>query len=94
MNLLFVCLGSPKQELWLLAHHRALPPLVAVCAGAGIDFISGAARRAPLMWRRAGFEWLYRLLHEPRRLAPRYLIRDPAFLGVAVRALRDKSGAR
>lgn len=61
-NLLFVCLGSPKQEKWIAEHLETFPPLVAVCAGAGIDFLSGARRRAPLMWQRAGFEWLYRLL--------------------------------
>ena len=89
-NLLFVCLGSPKQEKWIAEHLERFPPLVAVCAGAGIDFLSGARRRAPATWQRAGFEWLYRLLQEPRRLGHRYLIRDSAFLPLALRELWAK----
>jgi N-acetylglucosaminyldiphosphoundecaprenol N-acetyl-beta-D-mannosaminyltransferase len=86
-NVLFVCLGAPKQEKWIAAHLDTLPPVVAVCAGAAVDFYSGATRRAPLLWQRLGFEWLYRLLHEPRRLGPRYLGRDWAFVGIAARDL-------
>jgi N-acetylglucosaminyldiphosphoundecaprenol N-acetyl-beta-D-mannosaminyltransferase len=66
-RLLFVGLGSPRQELWLAEH------LVATGAGAGIgvggsfDVLSGRVTRAPYLWRRFGAEWLYRLLRDPRR---------------------------
>jgi N-acetylglucosaminyldiphosphoundecaprenol N-acetyl-beta-D-mannosaminyltransferase len=86
-NILFVCLGAPKQETWAAAHLSELPPLVAIGAGASVDYLSGATRRAPVGWQRLGLEWLFRLLQEPRRLWRRYLIRDAAFLGIAARDL-------
>jgi len=68
-RILFVGLGSPQQELWIQA---ALPSLttVAVCQGVGgtIDVLAGRAKRAPLIWRRAYLEWLYRLLNDPSRI--------------------------
>jgi len=91
-DLLLVALGSPKQERWI---HRALPrlrPAVAVAVGASLDFLAGRVRRAPGWMSRAGLEWLYRLWQEPRRLAVRYLWKDPRFLGVLLRsALRPRA---
>ncbi len=86
-NILFLGIGSPKQERWISTHLPELPPLVAVCVGSAIEFLSGLKSRAPAAWQRLGLEWLYRLLQEPRRLAPRYLVRDPAFLVIAAREL-------
>lgn len=66
-NLLFVGLGSPRQEFWL-AENLAL---TGCCAGVGVggsfDVISGRVQRAPHLWRRLNLEWLYRLLREPQR---------------------------
>jgi len=68
----FVALGAPKQELFAnLAVSRA-PHVMFVCIGAALDFIAGASRRAPTLWQRAGLEWAWRVLQEPRRLAARY----------------------
>jgi N-acetylglucosaminyldiphosphoundecaprenol N-acetyl-beta-D-mannosaminyltransferase len=67
-DILFVALGSPKQEQWL---QRWLPELnVKVCQGIGgtLDTIVGRVKRAPLSWQKMGLEWLYRLLHEPSRI--------------------------
>jgi N-acetylglucosaminyldiphosphoundecaprenol N-acetyl-beta-D-mannosaminyltransferase len=86
-NILFVCLGTPKQEKWISAHLQDLPPLVALCVGAAVDFAAGNIRRAPSIVRWLGLEWLYRLLREPRRLWRRYLVRDMAFARYAVRDL-------
>jgi N-acetylglucosaminyldiphosphoundecaprenol N-acetyl-beta-D-mannosaminyltransferase len=66
-DILFVALGSPKQEEWL---HRWLPELnVKVCQGIGgtLDTIVGKVKRAPLGWQRLGLEWFYRLLRQPSR---------------------------
>lgn len=67
-NVLFVGLGSPRQELWILQY---LPQLrhVRVCQGVGgtFDVISGRVRRAPVLFRRANLEWFYRLITDPRR---------------------------
>lgn len=67
-NILFVGLGSPRQELWM---EKYLPELrhVRVCQGVGgtFDVISGRVRRAPALFRRANLEWFYRLITQPRR---------------------------
>jgi N-acetylglucosaminyldiphosphoundecaprenol N-acetyl-beta-D-mannosaminyltransferase len=91
-DLVLVCLGAPKQEIFCDQHFRELAPAVMVCVGAGIDFIAGTARRAPRWISRSGLEWLYRLAQEPRRLAGRYLLRDPQFVAILARQiLSDRS---
>ena len=86
-DLVFVCLGSPRQELWV--HQRAdrLPPAVYLGLGAAIDFAAGRSARAPLIWQRFGFEWLYRLVHDWERLWKRYLINDVRFIAVGASEL-------
>ena len=67
-DILFVALGSPKQELWM---ERYLPDLnVKVCQGVGgtFDVIAGRAKRAPLIFQRNHLEWFYRLLQQPTRI--------------------------
>lgn len=67
-DILFIALGSPKQEEWL---NRWLPELkIKVCQGIGgtLDTIVGKVKRAPLGWQRLGLEWLYRLVHQPSRI--------------------------
>ena len=76
--LIFLALGMPQQEI--LARHIADHPQargVGLCIGASIDFLTGKQRRAPLWVQKAGFEWLHRLLSDPRRLARRYLVECP-----------------
>ncbi len=76
--LIFLAVGMPQQEI--LACHIADHPQargVGLCIGASIDFLTGEQRRAPVWVQKAGLEWLYRLLSDPRRLASRYLIECP-----------------
>lgn len=87
-HLTFVCLGSPKQEFWFARWQDELPPGVYVGAGAAADFLAGVFRRAPRILQVLGLEWAWRLAQEPRRLAHRYLVKGPRFLGVALRSLR------
>lgn len=68
----FVLLGAPKQELFAARAQRQGLKCCFVCVGAAADFLSGRATRAPKGFRRFGVEWLWRLMSEPRRLAPRY----------------------
>lgn len=82
---LCVGLGAPKQELWMQAHRAELPATVLVGVGAGIDITAGRFRTAPAWMTRWGFEWLFRLAQEPRRLAQRYLVDDPWILWWAIR---------
>ncbi len=68
-QILFVAYGPPQQELWIARNAARLAPRVAVAMGVGgtFDTLAGIAPRAPEWIRRAGFEWTYRLLREPRR---------------------------
>jgi N-acetylglucosaminyldiphosphoundecaprenol N-acetyl-beta-D-mannosaminyltransferase len=84
-DLVLVALGTPKQEIFCDEVQEVLAPAVLVGIGAGIDFVAGTARRAPRWVSTVGFEWAYRLIHEPRRLAGRYLLRDPEFLAICAR---------
>ena len=74
----FLAIGSPQQEIIAQklkerGHARGL----ALCVGAAINYMTGIERRAPQWMQRTGFEWLFRLLQNPRRMAKRYLVRGP-----------------
>jgi N-acetylglucosaminyldiphosphoundecaprenol N-acetyl-beta-D-mannosaminyltransferase len=87
-RVLFVGLGTPKQERWMAAHKGL--PMVMLGVGAAFDFLSGRKRQAPPALQRLGLEWLYRLVHEPRRLWRRYLYRNPRFVALfAAQLLRQ-----
>lgn len=75
-DLLFIFLGTPKQENWICHNIDNLRIKFAFCFGAALDFYSGYAPRAPAWIQRAGLEWLLRLIHNPKRLAKRYLVDD------------------
>ncbi len=66
-GLLFVGLGSPRQETWLARNLQATRCGAAVGVGGSFDVLSGRVQRAPQLWRRLGLEWLYRLVREPQR---------------------------
>lgn len=73
-----LAVGSPQQEVLAKAlQTRGRARGLALCVGASINFLTGEERRAPAWMQRAGFEWLYRLLHSPGRMARRYLVRGP-----------------
>lgn len=80
-DVLAVGLGAPKQERWIMQHREQLPEVrLFFAVGKTIDFMAGATPRAPQWMTRAGLEWAYRMLQEPRRLARRYLVEDlPVF---------------
>jgi N-acetylglucosaminyldiphosphoundecaprenol N-acetyl-beta-D-mannosaminyltransferase len=78
VDLLAVALGKPRQEEWLLANAMSSGIRLGLAFGAAPDFLAGTAKRAPEAWREHGLEWAYRLIHEPRRLSRRYLVRGPA----------------
>lgn len=87
-DLLLVALGAPKQEIWSHEQRANLKDAVAVGVGASLDFIAGTVQRAPRWLSNAGLEWAYRLAQEPRRLAARYLLRDPQFFRIVARQMR------
>ena len=79
-DLVFVCLGFPRQCLWSFRNRSKLDTGLVLCVGASMEFALGLKSRAPLWLQRAGFEWLWRLGSEPGKLWRRYLIRGPRFL--------------
>jgi N-acetylglucosaminyldiphosphoundecaprenol N-acetyl-beta-D-mannosaminyltransferase len=90
-KLVFVACGAPKSELFSARVRTQLSPMVLLCVGAAIDFAAGTAKRAPRWVSRIGLEWAYRLLREPRRLAKRYLLRDPKFFWLLSRQLFSRA---
>lgn len=84
-DMLFIALGSPKQERWIARHRAQL--LVPFCMGVGgsFDVLSGHVRRAPEIFQRTGTEWLYRLAREPSRWR-----RQMALLRFATSVLRQR----
>ena len=93
-DVLWVGLGTPKQERWMHQHRDQLHVPVLVSVGAAFDILSGRRYQAPLWMREHGLEWLFRLLQEPRRLWQRYLIYGARFLVyVAVDSLRQRGFA-
>jgi N-acetylglucosaminyldiphosphoundecaprenol N-acetyl-beta-D-mannosaminyltransferase len=79
-DVIWVGLGAPKQEVWMARHWRELKPAVLFGVGAAFDIHAGRTVRAPGWMRRAGLEWLFRLLQEPRRLWKRYFVTNSLFL--------------
>lgn len=78
-RLLFVGLGCPKQEKWIIEHLGRVPAVM-FAVGAAFDFIAGNKGRGPKWMSRIGLEWVYRFVSEPRRLAMRYLKHNPRFV--------------
>ena len=93
-QILVLALGCPKQELLMYEWRHELGPTVSIGAGATFDFIAGNVKRSPAWMSDAGLEWLYRLVREPRRLAHRYLVRDPEIVKIAWRTIRSAYKAR
>ena len=78
-DIVWVGLSSPKQERWMAEHLGKIEAPVMIGVGAAFDFLSGNKPQAPRWIQRSGFEWLFRLASEPRRLWPRYR-RYPLFV--------------
>lgn len=78
-DILFIGMGMPRQELWILQNLKKLPPCVSFSVGAAFDYEAGVQRAAPRWMGQVGVEWLFRLAADPRRLFRRYCI-EPWFL--------------
>ncbi|MGK0205290.1 MAG: N-acetylglucosaminyldiphosphoundecaprenol N-acetyl-beta-D-mannosaminyltransferase [Planctomycetota bacterium] len=90
-DIVFVALGSPKQELLIYEIRALLPQAWWIGVGISFSFVCGAVRRAPKWVQGMGLEWFHRLLQEPRRLATRYLLHGPpCLLWLLFNALRGR----
>ncbi|QNO38096.1 WecB/TagA/CpsF family glycosyltransferase [Protaetiibacter sp. SSC-01] len=83
-TLVLVGMGMPRQEEFLLENWEKLPPAVYATVGGAIDYVAGTTNLAPRWMGRLGVEWLWRLAHEPRRLAARYLVEPLALAWLIV----------
>jgi N-acetylglucosaminyldiphosphoundecaprenol N-acetyl-beta-D-mannosaminyltransferase len=91
-RMLFVAMGTPRKEYFLGEHGPTLGVPFVMGVGGSIDVVAGITKRAPLLWQRAGLEWLYRLLQEPRRMFRRYVTTNTQFVALVARqALRRRS---
>jgi N-acetylglucosaminyldiphosphoundecaprenol N-acetyl-beta-D-mannosaminyltransferase len=90
-DVIWVGLSTPKQERFMSEYWQNLDAGVLIGVGAAFDFHSGRVRQAPRWMQRSGFEWLFRLCTEPRRLGRRYLTTNPLF---ALRVIAQKFGVR
>ena len=79
-DIVWVGLGTPKQDYWISRHRALLSAPVLIAIGAAFDFHAGLLRQAPRWMQRSGLERLFRLSQEPRRLAFRYLVYNPLFI--------------
>jgi N-acetylglucosaminyldiphosphoundecaprenol N-acetyl-beta-D-mannosaminyltransferase len=80
-DFVWVGLGMPKQERWMVEHLGKIDATALLGVGAAFDFHAGTKPRAPIWMQRSGLEWVFRLMSEPRRLAHRYLIDNALFIG-------------
>jgi len=91
-HILFVGMGMPRQELWIDANFDALPDCVILSVGAAFDYEAGVQSAAPRWMGRAGIEWAYRLLHDPKRLFVRYCVEPWTLLPLALRDIGQARG--
>ena len=81
-DVVFVCLGFPKQEYWMVKNGPATGARLLAGLGGSLDVFAGVVERAPESWQRLGLEWLYRLTREPKRIGR--MARLPLFLAAAL----------
>jgi N-acetylglucosaminyldiphosphoundecaprenol N-acetyl-beta-D-mannosaminyltransferase len=79
-RVLFVGMPSPRKEFFLADHLRSMEPVFAMGVGGSFDVWAGKTRRAPEWMQRAGLEWFYRFVQEPRRMWKRYLVGNARFV--------------
>jgi N-acetylglucosaminyldiphosphoundecaprenol N-acetyl-beta-D-mannosaminyltransferase len=79
-DVLWIGLSTPKQERWMYEHRDKLTVPAVLGVGAAFDLNTGRLTQAPAWMRENGFEWLFRLWTEPRRLWRRYLVNGPIFV--------------
>ena len=89
-DIVWVGLGTPKQDFWMARMRPFLEAPVLIAVGAAFDLHSGRIRQAPHWMRHAGLEWLFRLMMEPRRLWRRYLFGNPRFIYLIFKQLSSK----
>ena len=89
-DMLFVGITSPKKEIFMAKYGDVLDVPVIHGVGGSFDVLAGLVKRAPISWQKSGFEWLYRIIQEPRRMWKRYLITNTKFVLMVLRAMLSR----
>ncbi|MCK5242455.1 WecB/TagA/CpsF family glycosyltransferase [bacterium] len=84
-DILFIGLGTPKQENWADKYKDICKVPVLIGIGASFEFVAGMVKRAPVWMQKAGWEWFWRLMMEPGRLWKRYLVDDMQFFWLVLK---------
>lgn len=92
-DLLFVGLGSPKQEIWIHENRKKLKVGICLGVGAAIEFAAETLARAPRWMQKSGTEWVYRLAMDPKRLAKRYW-GNIAFVNIMVQQVKKRISSK
>lgn len=92
-DFVWVALGAPKQEIWMYQHKDRVNGLM-IGVGAAFDFIAGTVKRAPMWMQKLCLEWVYRIMQDPKRMIPRYLSTNFAFIYHTHRELRELNKKR
>lgn len=93
-DVLWIGISCPRQELFMVRHMGRLPVRLMFGVGAAFDFHTGRIRDCSPWIKRAGLQWLHRLLQDPRRLWKRYLRNNPAFVyRICLQLLRERFGS-
>jgi N-acetylglucosaminyldiphosphoundecaprenol N-acetyl-beta-D-mannosaminyltransferase len=90
-DVIWVGLGTPKQDLWMAKHRSSLSAPVIIAVGAAFDFHTKRIAQAPEWMQRSGLEWLFRFSQEPSRLWHRYLVYNPLFI---LRVIEQRLGLK
>ncbi len=92
-DFIWVALGAPKQEKWMYEHRGRVGGLM-IGVGAAFDFVAGTVRRAPMWMQKLCLEWVFRIMQDPRRMLPRYLNTNFAFLYYVHKESKEQHKAR
>ena len=93
-DIVLFALGAPKQEILMHKWYKQGIPPVMLGIGASLDFVAGKVKRSPKWMSNMGFEWLYRLSREPKRLAKRYLVQDMGIFPVFIQMMKKPKTQR
>lgn len=86
-DFIWIALGGGKQEIWMNQNYNKLNKGIMTGVGAAFRFYTGDIKRAPLIFQRLGFEWLFRLAQQPRKMFNRYLSTLPFFILYSIEEL-------
>jgi len=84
-DIVLVSLTAPKQDIWIAQNRSTLNPAVYIGIGGAFEVMAGIAKRSPIWMHKAGLEWLYRFIQEPKRLFRRYFIEAPVFIPLVIK---------